>query len=79
MNTTAEAPVNKPIHVTYTNWKKETRTRVIIPLHIWWGHTPWHPIDGWLLHALDPEDEKEKDFALQDCNFTEPPTPCPHP
>lgn len=52
--------------VTYTNWKGETRDRVITPINIWYGHTEYHTEDQWMLKALDNEKGQVRDFALKD-------------
>lgn len=62
---TAE-PESRPITLTYTNWKGETAQRTIIPRHIWWGSTEWHPEPQWLLTAFDVDKGSERDFALKD-------------
>ncbi len=72
-----QAPENsrlKPIAVRYTNWKGETRDRIILldstcGQHLWFGANQWHPVQQWLLHAFDPEDGQWKHFALKDCDF----------
>ena len=55
-----------PVTLTYTNWKGETALRTIIPRHIWWGFTYYHPEPQWLLTAFDVDTEAERDFALKD-------------
>ncbi len=61
--------MGRPITVRYKNWRGEVRVREIIPLDVFYGATEWHPWEQWLLKAVDPEDGKEKDFALSDCDF----------
>ena len=55
---------NKQITITYTNWKRETRERVIEPIEIWFGSTRWHPDEQWLLKAMDINKGEERDFAV---------------
>lgn len=50
----------------YTNWKGETSIREVIPQEIYYGHTEWHPEDGWLLKALDVEKNEERHFSVKD-------------
>lgn len=55
-----------PITLTYTNWRGEAADRTIIPRHVWFGSTEWHPEPQWLLRATDVEKNAERDFALKD-------------
>lgn len=55
---------NKQLRITYTNWKRETRERLIEPIEIWFGSTRWHPDEQWLLKAIDVEKQEERDFAM---------------
>lgn len=55
---------NKQITITYTNWKHETRERLIEPIEIWYGSTRWHPDEQWLLKATDVKKGEERDFAM---------------
>lgn len=52
--------------VTYTNYKGETRNRVIIPINLWYGSTEYHKEPQWLYQALDVEKNQVRDFALKD-------------
>ena len=58
-----------PVKVNYKNWRGEIREREIIIKGLIFGSTKWHPEEQWLLNAIDVEDNKEKQFALRDCNF----------
>ena len=65
------APVASPHHsaavvVLYTNYRRETALRTIVPKRIWFGSTEWHPEDGWLLDAFDVEKGEERSFAMKD-------------
>ena len=58
--------IHQRMTVIYTNWKGETRERVIEPVEggLWWGTTEWHPLPQWFIKAIDVETDKVKDFAL---------------
>ncbi len=55
-----------PIRVRYTNWKGDTADRTIVPHHIFFGSTEYHPEPQWLVHAYDVEKSALRDFALKD-------------
>ena len=55
---------NKNIIISYTNWKNETRNRVVTPLSIWFGETRWHKGKQWFLKAIDVDKSEERDFAV---------------
>jgi hypothetical protein len=55
-----------PVIIGYTNYRGEYAERRIIPSHIWFGKTEWHPEPQWLLHALDLDKNATRDFALKD-------------
>jgi predicted DNA-binding transcriptional regulator YafY len=57
---------SKVVTINYTNWKGITADREILPIKIFYGHTPWHKDDQWLLRALDIAKGEERDFALKD-------------
>lgn len=50
----------------YVNWKGDKAVRRVKPLEIWYGHTEWHPDDGWLLKAVDLDKNAERNFAVKD-------------
>ena len=54
------------LRIEYTNWRGETSVRTIVPLNIWFGSTEWHPVEQWLMRAVDIEKDAERDFALTD-------------
>jgi len=60
------AKENPPLVFEYTNWEGKTAIRRVRPVEVWYGHTEWHPEDGWLLKAIDVEKDAERDFALKD-------------
>lgn len=61
----------RTIHVTYTNWRGRTRTREVLPQSVRYGATKHCPQPQWLLTAIDVETGESRDFALQDCDFTQ--------
>ncbi|WP_197434739.1 hypothetical protein [Agrobacterium vitis] len=66
------APAHEPVTLTYTNYRGETSERTILPKHIWFGSTEWHPEPQWLLTAFDLGKQDVRDFALKD--FAPPPS-----
>ena len=56
----------KTVKILYTNWKGETRERIIIPIGIAYKSTEWHKEEQWILNAIDIEKESERGFALKD-------------
>ena len=59
---------NKNISISYTNWKNNTRERVINTINTWFGETKWHKGKQWFLKAVDVEKGEERDFALCSIN-----------
>lgn len=57
---------NKQIQILYTNWKNETRERIILPIRIEFKSTTWHQEEQWILVALDLEKNEERSFAIKD-------------
>lgn len=55
-----------PNKVIYTNWRGETRERVINPIKYWFGKTEFHPKPQWFVKAIDLEKNEERDFALNE-------------
>ena len=56
----------KQISICYTNHRRETSIRKIIPLKIWFGKTDWHKEEQWLLDAIDVEKNAERSFTMKD-------------
>lgn len=56
----------KEVKILYTNWKGETRWRVIVPSTIEFKSTTWHKEEQWILNAFDIEKQEERGFALKD-------------
>jgi predicted DNA-binding transcriptional regulator YafY len=50
----------------YTNWRGVTSLRTVIPHHLWYGVTQYHPHPQWFLHGLDVPKQELRDFALAD-------------
>ena len=57
---------NKKIKILYTNWKNETRYRIIIPISIEFKSTVWHKEEQWILNAIDVEKNEQRAFAMKD-------------
>lgn len=57
---------NKKIKVLYTNWKNDTRYRIIIPISIEFKSTEWHKEEQWILNAMDVEKNEQRSFAMKD-------------
>lgn len=64
LSTTALRLADKPLVVTYRNWKGETRERRLIPGRAWFGSTEHHPEPQWLLEAFDLETLQTRSFAF---------------
>ncbi|HSO00531.1 MAG TPA: hypothetical protein VLS89_19700 [Candidatus Nanopelagicales bacterium] len=58
--------INKTVQILYTNYRHETSIRKIIPSRIWFGSTPWHPEQQWLLDAFDIDRGESRSFAVAD-------------
>lgn len=56
----------KIVEIVYTNWKRVTGTRHIIPKDIFFGSTEWHQEEQWLLNAFDVDKQANRSFALKD-------------
>ena len=56
----------------YTNYRGERSKRVIIPMAVRWGSNQWHPIQQWLLDAIDMKNGQARTFALKDILSWEP-------
>jgi hypothetical protein len=52
--------------IDYTNYRGERSWREVYPVRFWYGHTPQHPRDGWLMTALTERRGAvvERDFAM---------------
>jgi predicted DNA-binding transcriptional regulator YafY len=60
-------PYSRPELITeivYTNYRGETATRKILPIHIWFGKSPWHLTEQWFLEATDLEKDEDRSFAM---------------
>jgi hypothetical protein len=55
-----------PVRIRYRNWRGETALRRIVPEHVWFGSTEWHPDAQWFLRAVDTDKAAVRDFALRD-------------
>ena len=43
------------VKILYTNWKNETRYRIIKPISIEFKSTEWHKEEQWILKAVNIE------------------------
>lgn len=73
-STLTKADVEKPVRLTYTNWRGEISERTLNPRYVWFGSTEWHHEPQWFLKAFDLEKSEDRDFALKDFGY--PPEPC---
>ena len=54
------------VKILYTNWKNETRYRLIKPIRIEFKSTEWHKEKQWILNAVDIEKDAIRNFAMKD-------------
>ena len=54
------------VKILYTNWKNETRYRIIKPISIEFKATEWHKDEQWILNAVDIEKNAMRGFAIKD-------------
>ena len=54
------------VKILYTNWKNETRYRLIKPISIEFKSTEWHKEEQWILNAVDIEKDAIRNFAMKD-------------
>ena len=52
------------VEIDYTNWRGERRKRILLPMTLMWGVSQYHKGDQWLLLAMDCEDGRTKEFAM---------------
>lgn len=57
---------------TYKNYRGETSTRLVIPSHLAFGATKWHPKPQWLLEAHDCLKNAPRTFAVKDISDWDP-------
>lgn len=56
---------SKAVQVSYINWRKEIRQRVVTPLgRLYWGSNEWHPEEQWLLDVWDHQAKATRTFAF---------------
>lgn len=56
----------KPLEIVYTNHKKKTNPRSIIPKDVYYGTTKYHTEPQWLMVAIDVVKGEERTFAMND-------------
>ena len=54
------------VKILYTNWKNDTRYRLIKPINIEFKSTEWHKEEQWILNAVDIEKNEIRNFAIKD-------------
>lgn len=52
------------VELVYTNYKGEKSIRKVLPVHIWFGETVWHPDLQWFLDAWDVDRQAMRSFAM---------------
>lgn len=58
-----------PLSFRYTNYRGETAVRIVSPIRIIHGATPWHPETQWLLEAVCHDRREVRAFPLTDLRF----------
>jgi predicted DNA-binding transcriptional regulator YafY len=56
----------RAVSFTYTNWRGQTDTRNVLPIHIAYDKVEWHPDVQWLLYAFDLDRKAYRHFAMKD-------------
>ncbi len=54
------------VKIKYTNYKNETAIRKILPKELYFGKTPFHPKEEWLLKVHDVEKNAKRIYSLKD-------------
>lgn len=54
------------VRILYTNYRRETALRTVIPDRFWFGETEWHRGQQWFMDAYDVERHAIRSFALAD-------------
>lgn len=68
-----ERELRQSIRFTYTNHRGEARLRHVVPRHIWFGSSPWHPgEERWFLKAYCYDKKDARDFELRSIVFAPP-------
>jgi predicted DNA-binding transcriptional regulator YafY len=55
----------RQVTIHYTNHRGVFGERRILPIKIWFGHSPWHPGAQWFLCAIDIDKDQYRDFAIR--------------
>lgn len=61
-----EQDISRKFRLDYTNHRGERAVRVVTPIRVWYGKTPWHADEQWLLEVLDHERGASRNYALGD-------------
>lgn len=59
------APNETPLTFGYTNHRRETFTRRILPRRVWWGSTVHYRTARWLIEGFDLDRGELRTFDLQ--------------
>jgi predicted DNA-binding transcriptional regulator YafY len=62
----SRAPSTAAVRIIYTNYRRETALRTVIPDSFWFGETEWHRGEQWFMDAYDVERHAIRSFALAD-------------
>lgn len=55
------------VMIDYTNWRGVRGIRKIEPIRIYYGSNEFHPLEQWLLLAVDLDKNEERTFSM--CNI----------
>jgi predicted DNA-binding transcriptional regulator YafY len=55
---------DRVVVIDYTNWRGERRERLVVPERLYFGSSPWHEGEQWLLEAADVASGETKTFAM---------------
>lgn len=57
--------MSKPTLVfEYVNWRGKKSTRRVIPVHMTFKESQWHPGKQWILLAQDVEKDEIREFSM---------------
>ena len=62
------------IHFGYMNHRGEYAIRTVIPQRMYWGTTPEHPTEQWLVHCYCLDRKADRTFSLTGMDFNKCPS-----
>lgn len=62
----------KTVRIVYTNYRRETGERTIIPIELIFGKNEWHPQEQWMIVAHDLDKKAERTFTVKDIKSWKP-------